>query len=277
MLSILRFDDAHDVVYGVLAALYIIFFIVSSVFLYLHLGNAPKRWSIHFWLLFFVFLNASIRTVFLILELFFEIKEVDDQTPIARFFTEFLIEGPAVICYSTFSLLIYYLRDLCHAAGSTITSSNRMKHFFVWSNIVFYIAAITMWVYVGIDPVNQDWTLKASAILFMTACLLASLGFMCYGVTLVLSLKRFPIVSVFLKKQMKKVAYVTAISAVCFLVRGLFQFISMLDDDPFGGHAIVVLLYYFLLDVLPYAVLLSMLKEKWPKRRTLNTFNYIRV
>jgi len=95
------------------------------------------------------------------------------------------------------------------------------------------------------------------------------LGFLLYGGRLFLMLRRFPIESKGRRKKLHEVGCVTAICFTCFLIRCFVVALSAFDTDAnldVMYHPILNLIYYMLVEILPSALVLFILRKLPPKR-----------
>lgn len=98
----------------------------------------------------------------------------------------------------------------------------------------------------------------------------AAAGFLLYGGRLFLMLQRFPIESRGRKKKLREVGLVTSICAACFGLRALMVAASALDSAELDldviAHPLSNAIYYSLVEVLPSAWVLYILRKLPPKR-----------
>ncbi|KAL0234977.1 hypothetical protein GEMRC1_001559 [Eukaryota sp. GEM-RC1] len=273
----LLYELPYSLTCAILSVLYMCIFVCSVVYLRYYIKHVSFKITIHFWFILLVFINTLLRVTYFVLPSYFD-TPFSKLSPLERFLVEFVVEAPALISYTTFSLLNVYINDLYHGAVSASASSGLYKSFCLWSNITFYCVSLALWVTVSLKPQYANRIEDAAQVLFMTACILATIGFAKYGFSLVKSLRRFPIVSVFIKRQMLRVTIVTSICAFAFLGRGTLQFVTMIKHRVLEELPWFVLTYYLLLDILPYSVLLFILND-FPKKSnsTRNSFRYYRV
>jgi len=82
-------------------------------------------------------------------------------------------------------------------------------------------------------------------------------------------LRRFPIESKGRRKKLHEVGCVTAICFTCFLIRCFVVALSAFDTDAnldVMYHPILNLIYYMLVEILPSALVLFILRKLPPKR-----------
>ncbi|GKD82271.1 tobamovirus multiplication 1 [Tanacetum coccineum] len=99
--------------------------------------------------------------------------------------------------------------------------------------------------------------------------LIAALGFLLYGGRLYLMLRQFPIESKGRQKKLYEVGSVTGICFICFLVRCFVDVLSAFDSQAsldVLDHPVLNLIFYMLVEILPSALVLYILRKLPPKR-----------
>ncbi|KAE8729599.1 Tobamovirus multiplication protein 1 [Hibiscus syriacus] len=90
-----------------------------------------------------------------------------------------------------------------------------------------------------------------------------------YGGRLFYMLIRFPIESRGGQKKLFEVGFVTGICCACFVLRCLMVLVSSFDEDADVDvlhHPLLNLIYYMLIEILPSALVLFILRKLPPKR-----------
>ncbi|KAF5826397.1 hypothetical protein DUNSADRAFT_3317 [Dunaliella salina] len=109
-----------------------------------------------------------------------------------------------------------------------------------------------------------------SDIFLAAVSIAAALGFLLYGGRLFLMLQRFPIESRGRRKKLREVGLVTSICAGCFSFRALMVALSAFDRENLEldimSHPLLNVIYYSLVEVLPTACVLYILRKLPPKR-----------
>ncbi|MFS7983359.1 hypothetical protein Hanom_Chr11g00973611 [Helianthus anomalus] len=149
-----------------------------------------------------------------------------------------LLDVPSLAFFTTYALLVLF-----------------------WAEIYYQIA---LWLAIWWKPVRIMVIL--SKMFFAGVCLFAALGFLLYGGRLFLMLQRFP------------VGYVTSICFTCFLIRSVmmcFNAFHRVADLDVMEHPVMNLMYYLLVEILPSALVLFILK-KLPPKRGINQYHNIR-
>ncbi|XP_061347866.1 tobamovirus multiplication protein 1 [Gastrolobium bilobum] len=176
-----------------------------------------------------------------------------------------LLDLPGLLFFSTYTLLVLFWAEIYHQARSLPTDKLRIVYISI--NVAVYFIQVCIWIYLWIDDnsvVEFIGKIFIAAVSFM-----AALGFLIYGGRLFFMLRRFPIESKGRRKKLHEVGSVTAICFSCFLIRCLMVFISAFDSDAsldVLDHPILDLIYYMLVEILPSALVLFILRKLPPKR-----------
>lgn len=176
-----------------------------------------------------------------------------------------LLDLPGLLFFSTYTLLVLFWAEIYHQARSLPT--DKLKIFYVSINGGMYVIQVCIWVYIWIDDnsvVEFVGNIFIAAISFM-----AALGFLLYGGRLFFMLRHFPIESKGRRKKLYEVGSVTAICFTCFLVRCFVDVLSAFDSDAsldVLDHPVLNLVYYLLVEILPSALVLYILRKLPPKR-----------
>ncbi|KAG8494411.1 hypothetical protein CXB51_011949 [Gossypium anomalum] len=145
--------------------------------------------------------------------------------------------------------------------------TDKLRIFYVSINAVIYFIQVCVWVYLWIDDNSVvDFIGK---IFIAVVSFIAALGFLLYGGRLFFMLRRFPIESKGRRKKLHEVGSVTAICFTCFLIRCFVVVLSAFDADAsldVLDHPVLNLIYYTLVEVLPSALVLYILRKLPPKR-----------
>ncbi|KMT01499.1 hypothetical protein BVRB_9g215050 [Beta vulgaris subsp. vulgaris] len=184
-----------------------------------------------------------------------------------------LLDLPGLLFFSTYTMLVLFWAEIYHQARSLPTDRLRPAYYIV--NVVVYIVQLIIWICMRLSKGHA--ALEAAKLFFSVISLSAAFGFLIYGGRLFFMLKRFPIESVGRQKKLHEVGVITTICCTCFLVRCIVAAISAFDDDfdvdvldhPFGN-----LLYYMVVEILPSALVLFVLR-KLPSRRISDQYQAI--
>lgn len=176
-----------------------------------------------------------------------------------------ILDLPGLLFFSTFTLLVLFWAEIYHQARSLPTDKLRISYIAINGAIYFIQACI--WVYLWI---NDNSTVEFIGKIFMAVVsVIAALGFLLYGGRLFLMLRRFPIESKGRRKKLHEVGSVTAICFTCFLIRCFVVVLSAFDSDAsldVLDHPVLNLIYYLLVEILPSALVLYILRKLPPKR-----------
>ncbi|CAO2815513.1 unnamed protein product [Amaranthus hypochondriacus] len=184
-----------------------------------------------------------------------------------------LLDLPGLLFFSTYTLLVLFWAEIYHQARSLPTDRLRPGYYFV--NCIVYLVQIIIWICMWISEGHS--ALRAAKLLFSIISFGAAFGFLVYGGRLFLMLKRFPIESSGRQKKIYEVGIITTICCTCFIIRCIVVAISAFDEDidvdvidhPFGN-----LLYYMVVEIIPSALVLFVLR-KLPSRRVSDHYQAI--
>ncbi|XP_042037256.1 tobamovirus multiplication protein 1-like [Salvia splendens] len=176
-----------------------------------------------------------------------------------------LLDLPDLLFFSTYTLLVLFWAEIYHQARSMPTE--KLRIFYISINGAIYIIQFGIWLYLGLDEnVIVQFIRK---IFIAVVSVIAALGFVIYGGRLFFMLRRFPIESKGRRKKLHEVGSVTAICFTCFLLRCFMVLLSAFDSDASLDvmyHPVLNLIYYMLVEILPSALVLFILRKLPPKR-----------
>ncbi|KAF5813718.1 hypothetical protein HanXRQr2_Chr03g0102011 [Helianthus annuus] len=176
-----------------------------------------------------------------------------------------LLDLPGLLFFSTYTLLVLFWAEIYHQARSLPADRLRPAYFIV--NGAVYIIQVCIWIYMSFSDVPV--ALEIAEIFFSVISLCAALGFIIYGGSLFVMLQRFPIESRGRQKKLHEVGFVTGICCTCFLIRCVMVAISAFNKDAdvhVRNHPILDLAYYMIVEVVPSALVLFILRKLPPKR-----------
>ncbi|KAL3820689.1 hypothetical protein ACJIZ3_006594 [Penstemon smallii] len=176
-----------------------------------------------------------------------------------------LLDLPDLLFFSTYILLVLFWAEIYHQAKSLPT--DKLRIFFISINSAIYFIQVCIWVYLWID--DNSTVEFLGKIFIAVVSLIAALGFLLYGGRLFFMLRRFPIESKGRRKKLHEVGSVTAICFTCFLIRCFVVVLSAFDSDAsldVLDHPVLNLIYYMLVEILPSALVLYILRKLPPKR-----------
>ncbi|KAJ7946272.1 tobamovirus multiplication 1 [Quillaja saponaria] len=176
-----------------------------------------------------------------------------------------LLDLPGLLFFSTYTLLVLFWAEIYHQARSLPT--DKLRIVYISTNVAVYFIQVCIWIYLWI---NDNSVAEFVGEIFIAAVsFIAALGFLLYGGRLFFMLRRFPIESKGRRKKLHEVGSVTAICFTCFLVRCFVVVLSAFDLDAsldVLDHPVLNLIYYMLVEILPSALVLYILRKLPPKR-----------
>lgn len=179
--------------------------------------------------------------------------------------TTALLDIPGLLFFSTYALLVLFWAEIYHQARSLPT--DKLKTFYVSINAGMYVIQTGIWVYLWFNDNNAVDLIGKNFIAVVS--FVAALGFLIYGGRLFIMLRRFPIESKGRRKKLHEVGSVTAICFTCFLIRCFVVLLSAFDSDAsleVLDHPVLNLIYYLVVEILPSALVLYILRKLPPKR-----------
>ncbi|XP_047971132.1 tobamovirus multiplication protein 1-like isoform X2 [Salvia hispanica] len=184
---------------------------------------------------------------------------------VALALTLLLLDLPDLLFFSTYTLLVLFWAEIYHQARSMPTE--KLRIFYISINGAIYIIQFGIWLYLGLD--ENVIVQFIGKIFIAVVSVIAALGFVIYGGRLFFMLRRFPIESKGRRKKLHEVGSVTAICFTCFLIRCFVVLLSAFDSDASLDvmyHPVLNLIYYMLVEILPSALVLFILRKLPPKR-----------
>lgn len=182
-----------------------------------------------------------------------------------RIFRLVFLDLPGLLFFSTYTLLVLFWAEIYHQARNLPTE--RLRPAFLIINGAIYVIQVCIWLYEWISP-NEILAIVAKLFLAVVS-FTAAVGFLTYGGRLFLVLRRFPIESKGRQKKLREVGSVTAICFTCFLIRTIVAAWSAFNNaanvDALN-HPILNLFYYVIVEVVPSALVLFILRKLPPKR-----------
>ncbi|KAF7842980.1 tobamovirus multiplication protein 1-like [Senna tora] len=161
-----------------------------------------------------------------------------------------LMDIPGLLFFSTYTLLVLF-----------------------WAEIYYQVC---IWVSIGISKTAAG--VEAAKLFLAGISFCAALGFLLYGGRLFILLRRFPIESRGRQKKLYEVGSVTSICCACFMIRCVLLAISAFDEEvdlDVLDHPLLNLLYYLMVEIIPSALVLFILR-KLPPRRVSEQYQPIR-
>ncbi|CAH8345387.1 unnamed protein product [Eruca vesicaria subsp. sativa] len=188
-----------------------------------------------------------------------------------------LLDLPGLLFFSAYTLLVLFWAEIYHQANMLFPLStneqarslptDKLRITYISVNVAVYLAQVVIWVCIW---VNDNSTVELVGKIFMSVVsFIAALGFLLYGGRLFIMLRRFPIESKGRRKKLHEVGSVTAICFTCFLIRCIVVGVSAFDMDltlDVLDHPVLNLIYYMVVEVLPSALVLFILRKLPPQR-----------
>lgn len=180
-----------------------------------------------------------------------------------------LLDLPGLLFFSTYTLLVLFWAEIYHQARSL--PGTTLRPIFVAFNVFVYAIQIALWVYSSMVH-GQKLALERvlSCVFLAIVSLSAAAGFLLYGGRLFTLLRRFPIESRGRKKKLREVGFVTCICAACFTARAVIVAWSAFDKEDADldvmVHPLLNIVYYTVVELIPSALVLYILRKLPPKR-----------
>nr|GEU33581.1 tobamovirus multiplication protein 1-like [Tanacetum cinerariifolium] len=185
-----------------------------------------------------------------------------------------LLDLPGLLFFSTYTLLVLFWAEIYHQARSLPTEKLRPAYFVI--NGIVYFFQICIWIYMRFSKTAV--AVEVAELFFSFISLGAAVGFMVYGGRLFVMLRRFPIESRGRQKKLHEVGFVTGICCTCFLIRCVMVAIAAFNknaDMHVLNHPILDFFYYMIVEILPSALVLFILR-KLPPRRVSDQYHPIK-
>ncbi|KAK9989092.1 hypothetical protein SO802_029331 [Lithocarpus litseifolius] len=185
-----------------------------------------------------------------------------------------LMELPTLLFFSTYTLLVLFWAEIYHQARSLPTNKLRPAYYVI--NGLIYIIQVCIWIFIRLS--RSPVAVETAKLFFSVISFSVALGFLIYGGRLFVMLRHFPIESRGRQKKLYEVGFVTGICCTCFLIRCVMLAFSAFDkgtDFDILDHPILNLIYYLLVEIVPSALVLFILR-KLPPRRVSDQYYPIR-
>ncbi|KAH9623397.1 hypothetical protein KSS87_000210 [Heliosperma pusillum] len=182
-----------------------------------------------------------------------------------RVLTLILLDLPGLLFFTTYTLLVLFWAEIYYQAKSLPT--DKLRAWYLSVNCVIYVIQVFIWIYIWTN--SNSFVESMSQVFIAVVSFIAALGFLLYGGGLFLMLRRFPIESKGRRKKLHEVGWVTAICFTCFLIRCFMVAVSAFDANlslKVLNHPILDFIYYSLVEILPSALVLFILR-KLPSKR----------
>lgn len=194
--------------------------------------------------------------------------QVENLTP--AFAKLVLLDMPGLLFFTTYTLLVLFWAEIYHQARSMPIGA--LRPLYVGLNVAVYGIQSGLWAVSSVspDPNMQQLGYLLSDIFLAVVSVVAAAGFLLYGGRLIFMLQRFPIESRGRRKKLWEVGLVTSICAGCFSFRAVMVALSAVNRENLEidmlEHPVLNAVYYTLVEVLPTACVLFILRKLPPKR-----------
>ncbi|KMS96738.1 hypothetical protein BVRB_8g200430 [Beta vulgaris subsp. vulgaris] len=176
-----------------------------------------------------------------------------------------LLDLPGLLFFSTYSLLVLFWAEIYHQAR--YLPADKLKLVYILLNAGIYFIQVCIWIFLWLDD-NRTMEIIGRIFIAVVSCA-AAISFLVYGRRLFELLRQFPIESKGRRKKLYEVGSVAAVCFTIFLIRCIVVLVSAFDDDAsldVLDHPVLDLLYYMLVEILPSALVLFILRKLPPKR-----------
>jgi hypothetical protein len=249
----------QDLIYYSLAALYGLIGAVALIQLIRIEHRVPEfGWTTQKVFFLLNFLVSAVRSVIFALR-----PDVQKIKPAVL--QHVLLDLPGLAFFTTYVLLVLFWAEIYYQARAM--STDGLKPTFYIINAVVYSVQIALWSLLWWMPIQPMLVLCK---LFLSGVsLLAAFGFVLYGGRLFMMLQQYPKESQGRARKMKEVISVAIICSTCFLVKCIMMCFSAFyesADLDVMNHPILNFSYYLLVELLPSALVLIILR-KLPARQ----------
>uniref|UniRef100_A0A0E0K819 THH1/TOM1/TOM3 domain-containing protein n=1 Tax=Oryza punctata TaxID=4537 RepID=A0A0E0K819_ORYPU len=188
-------------------------------------------------------------------------------------FQHVLIDFPGLAFFTTYALLVLFWAEIYYQARAMSTDGLRPAFYTI--NGVVYAIQIILWLVLWWKPVRAMVILSKMFFAGMPGwvcsywVLVVVILFIACYLMLFLMLQRFPVESKGRRKKLNEVGYVTTICFSGFLIRCVMMCLNAFDkeaDLDVLNHPILNFFYYLLVEIVPSALVLFILRKLPPKR-----------
>ncbi|KNA25343.1 hypothetical protein SOVF_007560 [Spinacia oleracea] len=182
-----------------------------------------------------------------------------------RVLTLVLLDLPGLVFFSTYTLLVLFWAEIDHQARYLPTDKLRLVYILL--NAGIYFIQVCIWIFLWLY--NNEALETVGRVFIAAVSFVAAISFLFYGRRLFVMLRQFPIESKGRSKKLYEVGSVAAVCFTCFLIRCIVVLVSAFDVDAsldVLDHPILDFIYYTLVEILPSALVLFILRKLPPKR-----------
>ena len=177
-----------------------------------------------------------------------------------QIFQHVILDLPGLAFFTTYAMLALFWAEISYQARGLDTDGLRSGFYII--NGVVYAMQVLVWVLLWLNP--NPSMLVLSKLFIAGLSFSAALGFLLYGGRLFLMLKRFPIESKGRQQKLSEVGRVAAICSCCFLARCVMMCFAAFNKDAdldVLDHPILNFIYYLLVEIVPSALVLYILRR----------------
>ncbi|XP_074310956.1 tobamovirus multiplication protein 1-like [Silene latifolia] len=249
----------HGGIFFTLSAAYALLTAVSLIqFIRIQSRSRTFEWSTQMvFVLMNIFVNA-VRAAVFGFHIFVVLK--------SKVLTSVLLDLPGLFFFSTYTLLVLFWSEIYYQAINETTDT--LKAWYISVNSVIYVIQVLIWISLGLY--DTSFVGSVNQVFIAVSSVIAASGFLLFGGRLCLMLMRFPIESKGRKKKIYEVRSVTAICIVSFLIRCITAAKSAFNADAslrvLDQPTAFDLVYYMLVEILPCALVLFILRKLPAKR-----------
>ncbi|KAG7594948.1 Leucine-rich repeat-containing N-terminal plant-type [Arabidopsis thaliana x Arabidopsis arenosa] len=249
----------EDQIFYVLAIIYGIVSIYSLIqFVRLQLRVLDYVWKTQHSFYFLHFVLPGVRAVVFI----FRRNVLNMHSQIMQ---HIFLDIPSLGFFTTYALLVLAWASIYCQARSISTDGLNFS-FFTITGIV-YVVQISLWLLWMWKPVGV--MLILSKMFLAGVSLFVALGFLLHGARLFLMIHRFPVESKGRRKKLQEIGYITIICFTGFLIRCIMMCFAAFYEGAnldVMDHPILNLIYYLLVEIIPFSLVMFILRKLPPKR-----------
>jgi len=266
-----------DVIVYILGALYFMLVVVPIIQLIrIHLRVPDLGWTTQKLFLSLTLLSSLVRCIF-----FGIVPWIHGEFFMVNFenYPVFTILDtlPSILFFSTYTLLILFWAEIIHhARNQSISFPQKLRPIFMTINMVVYLLLVACWLLLFFFY-NHTHTIDIVVNIYLSLIYLgAAAGFIIFGGRLYIMLKQFPIESRGRRSKLKEVGWVSVVCTSCFTIRtGLLMYSTI--NQTVDVNDFFILTYYLVVEVIPSALVLFILRKLPPKRDRLVNATYTKL
>ncbi|KAG2653077.1 tobamovirus multiplication protein 3-like [Panicum virgatum] len=175
-------------------------------------------------------------------------------------FHHIILDLPGLAFFTTYAMLALFWAEILYQARGLMTDQLRLGFYTI--NVVVYALQGFLWLCLWWNPNHS--MLVISKLFIAVLSFFTALGFLLYGGRLFLMLKYFPLESKGRQQKLREVGRVASICFSCFMARCImmcFDAFNKEADLDVLDHPVLNFLYYLLVEILPSALVLYILRR----------------